>query len=65
MQHLLSYQQTKMSHLSMILASPNEEAPGAEPFAIQRIQECHSPSQRQGQVNSPRQAIMYAYKLAR
>ena len=45
MQHLLSYQQTKMSYLSMILASPNEEELDAEPFAIQRIQECHSPSQ--------------------
>ena len=36
---------TKMSHLSMIPASPNEKAPDAEPFSIQRIQECHSPSQ--------------------
>ena len=56
MEYLLLYQQTKMSHLSVILASPQvnlwampvssrREMQGIVPFATQRIQECHSPSQ--------------------
>ena len=53
MEYLLLYQQTKMSHLSMIPASPNEEAPDAELFAMQRVQECHSPSQVDGVKLSP------------
>ena len=56
MEYLLLYQQTEMSHLSVILASPQvnlwampvssrREMQGIVPFATQRIQESHGPSQ--------------------
>ena len=56
MEYLLLYQQTKMSHLSVILASPQvnlwamlvssrREMQGIVPFATQRIQESYGPSQ--------------------
>ena len=56
MEYLLLYQQTQMSHLSVILASPQvnvwamlvssrREMPGIVSFATQRIQESHGPSQ--------------------
>ena len=63
MQYLLSYQQTKMSHLSVIPDSPNVNfwswnVLGAMPFATQRITGIH---RWMGLVISLRQAIMYVY----
>ena len=69
MEYLLSYQQTKMSHLSVIPSSANVnfwklQMRGARvlwSFATQRIQACHCPSLVGGVRFSPwRQAIMHA-----
>ena len=65
MEYLLSYQQTKIPQLSVILSSPNVDfwavSRWEAPFATERAQGSHSPSQVRGQVVSLRQAIMYPH----